>query len=89
MVKELVFKPKEKEVRKNLVMEGICSSIQLHTKGPVYRTTVEEAFVKNAPLSCVYGIVKQKADINNSSLRILLGASTHQLSTARQADESQ
>ena len=63
-------------------MDGIRASIQSHTKGRGSRTTAAETFIKNVVLSCMFTIVKQKAEVNDRELQKMLGALTHQISSA-------
>ena len=44
-----------------------------------------ETFIKHVVLSCVFTIVKQKAEVNDRELQKMLGALTHQISSARAA----
>ena len=48
-VKELVFRPRKFAAQTKLVMEGIRTSIQLHTSGRGTRTIAGEKVVKNSP----------------------------------------
>ena len=49
------------------------------------RTTVAKRFAKIIVLSCMLTIVKPNLEVNDRELHKLLGASTHQISSARAA----
>ena len=80
----LVFKSKEKDTCKKLVMESIRTCIHAHTRGSGSRTTAGETLVKITCLSCVYSIVKRKVEMSDSNLQKSIGATTHQIAIAHE-----